>query len=100
MIGLTPTLALTAAAIEELGAALGRGPSITELADELGLSRGHAHDHVKRLQERGWLDAPAGQGTRRLVLRRPAPPLPPEGFELTQAGRAYVRRNGSATNGR
>lgn len=93
MIGLTPTLALTAAAIDEMTEAEGRPPSPAELAWELDMSRGHVAHHLKALTDRGWLTPHTGPGRRALVLLHRAPPPPDEcPVALTEEGRAFALR--------
>ena len=74
--------------IDELTGILGRPPSVREIAQEYGASKGQMHDMLQRIAARGWFHkGDPGEG---YVLKHELRPLPDCHLVLTPAGRAFL----------
>lgn len=82
MISLTPAQADCVRIVGELTDALGRPPSVREVAHELDRGAKSAFDLIERCRERGWI----GEG---MALRRRLPVPPDCDVEITETGAAY-----------
>ena len=96
---LTPVQALAARIFAELWAALGRQPSLRELAAELGGTKNAAKWLTRKLIERGWLVRAFGPDSQGVYgwswrLTREPPPIPAYELEVTAGGRAWIAANG------
>lgn len=96
---LTPAQVECARIFAELWVALGRQPSLREVAAELAVTKTAAQGLIRRLARRGWLVrafGPNSQGVHGWSWRltRGPPPLPFYEFEVTSTGRVWIAANG------
>ena len=71
----------------------GRGPSFTEISDEMCISsKGRVWVLVEALIERGWIKRPPWGASRALHLTRSPPPFNGNPIAITEAGRAYLEK--------